>query len=77
MRLAVKPKAGFFTLWVAPSQAFEQKIKDAEHFNDLMIKRTGIVGVPFGRYIRYAVTSPVEDWRRVIGASFKAAAVSY
>lgn len=79
LRLAVKPRAGFFTLWKVPHSAFGQEIKDAETFNNLMIERTGIVGVPFGEYIRYAVTSPVMDplWQKVIREGFKKADVSY
>jgi LL-diaminopimelate aminotransferase len=60
MRLAVKPKAGFFSLWLAPTVAFGQPIKNADEFNQLMIERTGIVGVPFGNYIRYAVVGDIE-----------------
>jgi len=39
MRLAIEPGAGFFTLWQRPDQAFGQVIKDAEHFNYLMIEK--------------------------------------
>ena len=77
MKLAVKPKAGFFSLWITPVTAFNQSIENAEQFNDLMIKNTGIVGVPFGRYIRYAVTSPIQEWKDHISASFKKAEVGY
>jgi LL-diaminopimelate aminotransferase len=77
MKLTVFPKAGFFTLWHAPRKAFNEKIRDAEHFNDLMILKTGIVGVPFGRYIRYAVTSPVELWQYKIHDAFQCADISY
>lgn len=77
MKLAVNPKAGFFTLWLTPTRAFGQTIEDAEQFNNLMIGNTGIVGVPFGRYIRYAVTSPVEEWKDQIFTSFSKAEVGY
>jgi LL-diaminopimelate aminotransferase len=55
MKVAVRPEAGFFILCKAPNQAFSQEIQDAETFNNLMIANTGIVGVPFEPYIRYAV----------------------
>jgi len=79
MRLAVEPKAGFFTLWEAPHKAFNQGIEDAEMFNNLMIENTGIVGVPFGKYIRYAVTSPIEEvsWQEAINKGFTKANISY
>lgn len=77
MRLAVRPGAGFFTLWLTPKKAFGQDIDDAEKFNNLMIVNTGLVGVPFGRYIRYAVTSPIENWEKAINEGFEKAAVSY
>src|SRR3989344_1045109 len=79
MQLAVKPKAGFFTLWKVPRVAFGQSVINAEHFNRLMIAETGIVGVHFHPYIRYAVTSPIEefDFMQAIVAGFKKAQVSY
>lgn len=77
MQMAVLPRAGFFTLWLAPKFAFGRQIKDAEHFNNEMIQRTGIVGVPFGPYIRYAVTSPIENWMSPIMEAFSTAHVSY
>ena len=77
MRLAVRPGAGFFTLWMTPKKAFGRTIKDAEEFNDLMINKTGIVGVPFGRYIRYAVTGPIEEWKAPIEKGFMMAEVLY
>jgi len=77
MKLAVTPGAGFFTLWKRPNQAFGEKIKDAEAFNFLMIERTGIVGVHFEPYIRYAVTGDVEGMAGVIEDAFSKAEVSY
>ncbi len=77
MRLAVEPRAGFFTLWMSPRQAFGQDVKDAEEFNNLMIANTGIVGVPFGEYIRYAVTSDIESWEKPLRDGFKKARVAY
>lgn len=78
MKLAVRPEAGFFVLFERPKRAFGQDITDAEGFNNLMIKRTGIVGVPFEPYIRYAVcTTDIEAVQEKILLAFKAAEVSY
>lgn len=77
MRLAVQPDAGFFTLWKTPTQAFGQKIESAEHFNSLMIKNTGVVGVYFEPYTRYAVCGDVKAMIEPIDQAFKQAAVSY
>jgi LL-diaminopimelate aminotransferase len=77
MELAVEPGAGFFTLWQAPTFAFGQQVEDGEQFNNLMIEKTGVVGVPFGSYIRYAVVGPVEEMRRDLEIAFDAAEVGY
>ncbi len=79
MKLAVEPKAGFFTLWESPQKAFGIEMRHAEQFNNLMIENTGIVGVPFGQYIRYAVTSPIEEpeWQEALHAGLKKADISY
>ncbi|MCK5320253.1 aminotransferase class I/II-fold pyridoxal phosphate-dependent enzyme [Candidatus Parcubacteria bacterium] len=61
MKLAVLPQATFFNLWKCPKKAFGEKIQDAKHFNFMMIKKTGVVGVHFDPYIRYAVVAPVEQ----------------
>lgn len=77
MRLAVVPGAGFFTLWKVPSRAFGQRIETAEQFNYLMVERTGVTGVHFHPYIRYAVVCPVEDMRHDLEHAFDEANVSY
>jgi len=77
MKLAVNPGAGFFTLWMTPKTAFGETIQDAEHFNNIMIEKTGVVGVPFGSYIRYAVTSDIKAMEKKIVAAFKKAHISY
>ena len=79
MQLAVEPKAGFFTLWKCPKEAFCEEVRDAKHFNFMMIERTGIVGVHFHPYIRYAVVAPIEkpDFIEAIGMAFDAARVEY
>ncbi|MBI3290818.1 aminotransferase class I/II-fold pyridoxal phosphate-dependent enzyme [Candidatus Falkowbacteria bacterium] len=77
MKLAVEPGAGFFTLWQTPKHAFSQTIESAEQFNYLMIKKTGIVGVHFEPYVRYAVCGPIEEWLGHIERSFTEARISY
>lgn len=77
MRLAIKPGAGFFSLWMVPSEAFGQKVANAEEFNSLMINRTGIVGVPFDHYIRYSVTGDIEEMKGAIEIAFAEANVRY
>jgi len=77
MQLALKPAAGFFTLWRVPSRAFGKRIESAEHFNFLMIEATGVVGVHFPGYIRYAVCGDVEAMAGDIASAFKKAQVSY
>ncbi len=57
MRRAIEPRAGFFTLWQVPKRAFGVDIKNAMDFNFAMIENTGVVGVHFDPYIRYAVAS--------------------
>lgn len=62
LRPAHKTEAGFFTLWKVPKHAFGEVITSAEHFNRLVIEKTGIVGVHFGAtepLIRYAVCTDV------------------
>ncbi|HEX7455843.1 MAG TPA: aminotransferase class I/II-fold pyridoxal phosphate-dependent enzyme, partial [Candidatus Nanoarchaeia archaeon] len=78
MQLAVQPGAGFFTLWKVPKGAFGEEVVDAEHFNRLMIERTGVVGVHFNPdYIRYAVVGDVEAMLPEIDEAFAEAAISY
>lgn len=77
LKLAVEPGAGFFTLWEAPKFAFGREMKDARDFNLTMIRETGIVGVHFDPYIRYAVCGPIEDWTDQICDAFSKANVSY
>jgi len=77
MKLAVEPRAGFFTLWQTPKRAFGREIKSAEEFNFLMIEQTGVVGVHFKPYIRYAVTGDIEKMTLPIERAFVEAEVSY
>ncbi len=78
LKMTVDPKAGFFVLFHAPKTAFGQDVEDAEEFNGLMINNTGIVGVPFGEYIRYAVcTLDIEAKIEQIAAGFEKANVGY
>jgi len=77
MRLALEPAAGFFTLWLIPTRAFGQRIESAEHFNFLMIERTGVVGVHFPGYVRYAVCADIDAMAKEIEEAFMQADVSY
>jgi len=77
MRLAIEPAAGFFTLWMVPTRAFGKRIESAEQFNFMMIEETGVVGVHFPGYVRYAVCGDVAGMAAEIGAAFERAAVSY
>ena len=77
MRLAIEPHAGFYTLWESPTMAFGQSISNAEEFNFLMIEKTGVVGVHFDKYLRYAVCADVAAMRNGLEAAFQAAAISY
>ena len=77
MRLAIEPAAGFFTLWMVPTRAFGERIESAEQFNFMMIEETGVVGVHFPGYVRYAVCGDVQGMAAEIGAAFERAAVSY
>ena len=77
MRLAQEPAAGFFTLWMSPDRAFGQTVESAEHFNYMMIEETGMVGVHFPGYVRYAVCADVAAMSGEIGAAFDKAEVAY
>ena len=78
MRLAVQPEAGFFSLWMVPSRAFNEKIESVEHFNFLMMERTGVIGVHFEpSYMRYAVCEDIESKAKELDDAFALAAVSY
>jgi LL-diaminopimelate aminotransferase len=85
MRLALEPAAGFFTLWMVPTHAFQQRIENAEHFNFMMIEETGVVGVHFPSagsgqapgYVRYAVCGDIEAMAGDIDMAFRKAKVSY
>ena len=77
MQLALEPVAGFFTLWRIPSRAFGKKVESAQHFNFMMIEETGVVGVHFPGYVRYAVCADIAAVAQEIAAAFKKAQVSY
>jgi len=79
MQLAVEPQATFFNLWLTPKKAFGQEIESAEQFNYLMIEKTGLVGVHFEPYIRYAVVADIlqPDFQEVIRNAFNQAQVEY
>jgi len=78
MRLALEPRAGFFTLWQTPKYTFGKKVKSARDFNFAMIENTGLVGVHFDPYIRYAVAySDIQAVADEIKVAFAKAEVSY
>ena len=77
MRLAIEPKAAFYTLWQTPDRAFGQPVENAEAFNVAMIETTGVVGVHFGDYLRYAVCADVAAMAPSLEAAFRTAEVSY
>jgi aspartate/methionine/tyrosine aminotransferase len=78
MKLAVSPSAGFFCLFDCPKKAFRQEIESAEQFNRLMTSRTGVAGVHFEPYIRYAVcTTDILACQQEIKDAFQKAEVSY
>ena len=77
MQLALKPEAGFFTLWLTPSRAFGRRVDSAEQFNMMMIEETGVVGVHFPGYVRYAVCADIEAMRRQLDDAFGKAQISY
>ncbi len=77
MQLALEPAAGFYTLWMIPTQAFGTRVESAEHFNFMMIEETGVVGVHFPGYMRYAVCADIEAIAKELEDAFKKAKVSY
>lgn len=77
MRLALEPLAGFYTLWTIPTRAFGKRVESAEHFNFMMIEETGVVGVHFPGYMRYAVCADIAAVATEIDAAFQKARVSY
>jgi len=77
MRLALEPAAGFYTLWLIPTRAFGRRVESAAHFNFMMIEATGVVGVHFPGYMRYAVCADVAAVATEIEAAFEQAKVSY
>src|SRR5262245_10749469 len=77
MQLALEPAAGFYTLWLIPARAFGKRVESAEHFNFMMIEETGVVGVHFPGYVRYAVCADIAAVATEIEAAFAQAKVSY
>jgi LL-diaminopimelate aminotransferase len=77
MRLALKPRAGFYTLWEAPSTAFGRPMASSEDFNMAMIEEAGVVGVHFPGCIRYAVCADVSAMEDGLLKAFQSANVGY
>ncbi|MDC0986139.1 aminotransferase class I/II-fold pyridoxal phosphate-dependent enzyme [Alphaproteobacteria bacterium] len=77
MRLAIKPVAGFYTLWETPTQAFGEAVENSEAFNLMMIDKVGVVGVNFSTYLRYAVCADVASMEDDLRRAFEIADVHY
>lgn len=77
MRLAIEPRAAFYTLWQTPTRAFGRAIDSARDFNVTMIEQTGVVGVHFGDFLRYAVCADVKAMAPALEAAFRKAEVGY
>ena len=77
MRLASRPRAGFYTLWDAPTRAFGEVVESAEAFNFAMIDNAGVVGVHFPGCIRYAVCADVAAMEDGLRKAFQSAGVKY
>ena len=77
MKLAIRPRAGFYTLWETPARAFGRAMDSAEAFNMAMIEETGVVGVHFPGFIRYAVCADVAALESGLRAAFTKAEVAY
>lgn len=69
-KLACPTDAGFFMLFHCPKTVDGQVVADSEEFNELMINKIGLVGVPFTgaevggqteQFIRYSVCSDFTD----------------
>ena len=71
MRLAIEPSAGFFTLWLPPTHAFGLPVESSQDFNFKMIAETGLVGVHFSRYLRYAVCADIDSMATDITDAFR------
>ena len=77
MRSALKPAAGFFSLWEAPTEAFGERIESAEDFNFKMIDEVGVAGVHFPGFLRYAVCADITAMMPDLETAFRRADVKY
>lgn len=78
LKIALLPAGGFFILNHVPKSAFGERIdEDAALFNRLAIANIGLVGVPFGDLIRYAVCTDPMPYREAIIAGLQKAALRY
>ena len=77
LRPAHRPKAGFFTLWESPTEAFGEKMASGAEFNFKMIDEVGVVGVHFSNLIRYAVCADIQSMKADLEEAFGRAAVKY
>jgi len=79
MQLAVEPQGTFFNIWLTPKRAFGINIESTEHFNNLLIEKGGLVGVPFDPYWRGAVVEDIlqPNFMKAIESTFSIAKVEY
>ena len=77
LRPAHRPRAGFFTLWEAPNEAFGEKITSGADFNFIMIDEVGLVGVHFSNFVRYAVCADVEKMATGLETALRQASLKY
>jgi len=77
LRPAHRPRAGFFTLWESPTEAFGEKMSSGADFNFRMIDEVGVVGVHFSDFVRYAVCADVEKMAPDLEKAFRQASVKY
>jgi aspartate/methionine/tyrosine aminotransferase len=79
MILAQNPGGGLFILWHSPRFALGKTFDNADEFNTAMIQlpEIGIAGIPFGQYIRYAVTTDIFSMQDDIHRIFKEAEIHY
>ena len=64
-------------MWRVPTRAFGRRVESAEHFNFMMIEETGVVGVHFPGYLRYAVCGDIDAMAGDIKTAFAKAQPSY
>jgi hypothetical protein len=80
LQLASPSYVPYFSLWRVPKKAFGINILTAEHFNETMGETKGIMGIPFGNFIRYTPNFSRYDEINVatrIRTAFNEVAIEY